>query len=56
MAQQHLRNILTYVDVPTLGQPEAFFHAKEELFDMPVTSVRIAAKSCATEMDHLRCG
>jgi chromate reductase len=24
MAQQHLRNILAYLDVPTLGQPEAF--------------------------------
>lgn len=33
MAQQHLRNILAYLDVPTLGQPEAFVHAKEGLFD-----------------------
>lgn len=33
MAQQHLRNILSYLDVPTLGQPEAFIHAKEGLFD-----------------------
>lgn len=33
MAQQHLRNILAYLDVPTLGQPEAFVHAKEDLFD-----------------------
>lgn len=33
MAQQHLRNILAYLDVPTLGQPEAFIQAKEELFD-----------------------
>lgn len=24
MAQQHLRNILAYLDMPTLGQPEAF--------------------------------
>ena len=32
MAQQHLRNILAYLDVPTLGQPEAFIHAKEGLF------------------------
>jgi len=32
-AQQHLRNILAYLDVPTLGQPEAFIHAKEGLFD-----------------------
>jgi chromate reductase, NAD(P)H dehydrogenase (quinone) len=32
-AQQHLRNILAYLDVPTLGQPEAFIHAKDDLFD-----------------------
>ena len=33
LAQQHLRNILAYLDVPTLGQPEAFIHAKEGFFD-----------------------
>ncbi len=33
MAQQHLRNILAYLDVPTLGQPEVFVQAKEGLFD-----------------------
>ena len=33
MAQQHLRNVLAYLDVPTLGQPEAFIQAKEGLFD-----------------------
>lgn len=33
LAQQHLRNILAYLDVPTLGQPEAFLHAKEGFFD-----------------------
>ena len=33
MAQQHLRNILAYVDVPTLAQPEAFIQAKDGLFD-----------------------
>ncbi len=33
MAQQHLRNVLAYLDMPTLGQPEAFIHAKEGLFD-----------------------
>ncbi|WP_301102371.1 NAD(P)H-dependent oxidoreductase [Propionivibrio sp.] len=33
LAQQHLRNILAYLDVPTLGQPEAFIQAKEGLFD-----------------------
>jgi chromate reductase, NAD(P)H dehydrogenase (quinone) len=33
LAQQHLRNILAYLDVPTLGQPEAFLQATEGLFD-----------------------
>ena len=33
LAQQHLRNVLAYLDVPTLGQPEAFIHAKEGTFD-----------------------
>jgi chromate reductase len=32
-AQQHLRNILAYLDMPTLGQPEAYIQAKEGLFD-----------------------
>jgi chromate reductase, NAD(P)H dehydrogenase (quinone) len=33
LAQQHLRNILASLDVPTLAQPEAFVQAKEGLFD-----------------------
>jgi chromate reductase, NAD(P)H dehydrogenase (quinone) len=33
MAQQHLRNILAYLDVPTLAQPEAFIHVTEGYFD-----------------------
>jgi len=33
MAQQHLRNILAYLNVPTLGQPEAFIQAKDDLFN-----------------------
>ena len=33
LAQQHLRNVLAYLDVPTLGQPEAFIQAREGLFD-----------------------
>ena len=32
LAQQHLRNILAALDVPTMGQPEAYIQAKEELF------------------------
>lgn len=33
MAQQHLRTVLAYLDVPTMGQPEAFVQFKEGLFD-----------------------
>ena len=33
VAQQHLRNVLGYLDCPTLGQPECFIQAKEGLFD-----------------------
>jgi chromate reductase, NAD(P)H dehydrogenase (quinone) len=33
LAQQHLRNVLAYLDVPTLGQPEAFIQAKDGLFN-----------------------
>lgn len=33
MAQQHLRNILAYLDVPTLAQPEVFLQVNEEFFD-----------------------
>jgi chromate reductase len=33
MSQQHLRNVLAYLNVFTLGQPEAFIQAKEGLFD-----------------------
>jgi chromate reductase, NAD(P)H dehydrogenase (quinone) len=33
VAQQHLRPILGYLDMPTLGQPEAFIQMKEGLID-----------------------
>jgi chromate reductase, NAD(P)H dehydrogenase (quinone) len=33
MAQQHLRNVLAYLDVPALAQPEAFIYVKEGTFD-----------------------
>ena len=32
-AQQHLRNVLAYLDMPTLNQPEAFVQFKPDLFD-----------------------
>ncbi|WP_449427720.1 NADPH-dependent FMN reductase [Rhodanobacter umsongensis] len=31
LAQQHLRNILAYLDVPLLAQPEVFVHFKDGL-------------------------
>ena len=33
MAQQHLRNMLAYLDVPTLGQPEVFIRTTDGFFD-----------------------
>ncbi len=33
VAQQHLRTVLAYVDMPTLGQPEVFIQTKEGLSD-----------------------
>jgi chromate reductase, NAD(P)H dehydrogenase (quinone) len=33
IAQQHLRSSLAYLDVPTLGQPEAFIHVTERSFE-----------------------
>ena len=33
VAQGHLRTILAYLDMPTLGQPEAFIQVKEGFFD-----------------------
>lgn len=33
MAQQHLRNVLAFLDVPTLCQPEAFLQVRDNMFD-----------------------
>ena len=40
LAQQHLRNVLTYLDVHTLAQPEVFIHFKDDLIaeDGSITS------------------
>lgn len=32
MAQQHLRNVLGFLNMPTLGQPEMFLQFKEDFF------------------------
>jgi chromate reductase len=33
LAQQHLRGVLAYLDMPTLGQPEAFLRVDDKFFD-----------------------
>jgi chromate reductase len=33
VAQSHLRTILAYLDMPVLGQPEAYIHVKNGFFD-----------------------
>jgi chromate reductase len=33
VAQQHLRNSLAYLNVPTLGQPEVFLYVNDAFFD-----------------------
>jgi chromate reductase len=33
MAQQHLRNIISYLDMPAFGQPEAFVQYQDGLFN-----------------------
>ncbi len=52
LAQQHLRNILAYLDVPTLGQPEAFIQAKEGLFDQAGNIGADSKKFLQGWMDH----
>ena len=52
MAQQHLRNVLAYLDAPTLGQPEAFIHAKEGLFDAAGNIGADSKKFLQGWMDH----
>lgn len=52
MAQQHLRNILSYLDVPTLGQPEAFIQAKDGLFDASGEIGADSRKFLQGWMDH----
>jgi len=52
MAQQHLRNVLAYLDVPTLGQPEAFIQAKDGLFDADGNIGADSKKFLQTWMDR----
>jgi len=52
MAQQHLRNVLAYLDVPTLGQPEAFIHGKEGLFNQDGSLGDASKKFLQDWMNH----
>ncbi len=52
LAQQHLRNILAYLDVPTLGQPEVFIQAKDGLFDDAGNFGEGSRKFLQNWMDH----
>jgi chromate reductase, NAD(P)H dehydrogenase (quinone) len=52
LAQQHLRNILAYLDVPTLGQPEAFIQAKDGLFDADASIGEASRKFLQDWMDR----
>jgi chromate reductase len=47
MAQQHLRNVLAYLDMPTLNQPEAFVQWTDEL----VTPEGEVGEASATFLD-----
>ena len=42
VAQQELRNVLAYLDMPTLGQPEVFLTANETTID---DSGKVSAKT-----------
>jgi chromate reductase len=52
MAQQHLRNVLATLDMPTMGQPEAFIQAKEGLFDAAGNIGPDSKKFLQNWMDH----
>jgi len=52
LAQQHLRNMLAYLDVPTLGQPEAFIQMKDGLFEADGTIGAASRKFLQGWMDR----
>ena len=52
LAQQHLRNILAYLDVPTLCQPEAFIQASAGLVDQVGNISAEAREFMQGWMDH----
>lgn len=52
VAQQELRNVLAYLDMPTLGQPEVFIYAKEGLFDEAGNIVGDSKEFLQNWVDH----
>ena len=52
IAQQHLRNTLAYLDVPTLGQPEVYITVKDGFFDEAGDIGPGSRKFLQTWMDH----
>ncbi|MDX2201552.1 MAG: NAD(P)H-dependent oxidoreductase [Hyphomicrobiaceae bacterium] len=52
LAQQHLRSILAYLDMPTLTQPEAYVQVKEGFFETDGSIGQGSAKFLQTWMDH----
>ncbi|CAG9933592.1 NADPH-dependent FMN reductase [Candidatus Nitrotoga arctica] len=52
MAQQHLRNVLATLNMPTLGLPEAFIHVKDGLFDEGGDIGPASKKFLQNWMDH----
>ncbi len=51
LAQQHLRNVLAYLDMPTLGQPEVFIQARDDLFNADGSIGAASQKFLQTWMD-----
>jgi chromate reductase, NAD(P)H dehydrogenase (quinone) len=52
MAQQHLRNVLSYLDVPVVRQPEAYIQMREGLFDESGTIGPASRQYLQNWMDH----
>ena len=52
MAQQHLRNVLSFLDVSVLRQPEAYLQVREGMFDDAGNLNEASRKFLQNWMDH----
>jgi len=52
-AQQHLRNILAYLDAPTMGQPEGFIQFTKERFSADGTVIDADTKKFLTNWTNV---